>query len=549
MRLLILFYLSTFALLMPARGQSPTAIEPGVSVRFVSSASIAPVRMGYDSSSDVLMYVTALGEVYALDSPFIGQAAQLVYTPSDHGLASSVLGFATGADGSLYLVGNRSDGANTIAEVMKGLPDGTDGHNWSLLAATEPYPRSATPFDHLFNGMIVSPDGAHLYLNSGSRTDHGELQTNGNAFPGLREAPITSAILRLPADSSGMIIPNNTDSLTAKGFLFADGVRNSFDFAFDADGNLFATENSGDRDDAEEINWIREGFHYGFPWRMGTNDTPQQFSPYDPSMDLLINPNSFSSSNGFFYDDPTYPPVPENVVFMDPISNAGPDANSFRDPVDGTVKDADVEGAPVASLTPHRSPLGLVFDTDTVLPPGFAGDAFVLSWTGPSSDLLGPFGDEGEDMLQLSLVSTGDNYEMSTRRIVTGFDNPIDAVLVDDRIYVLEYGGDRGIWEISFADVSGIEPASIVQELNMSFYPNPVQQTGTLSIETINNSFYVVDLYDMMGRKARSVFHGVIPGSQVMEISIDVTGLASGLYFLTTNGGSHRQVLPVVVVD
>ena len=152
-------------------------------------------------------------------------------------------------------------------------------------------------------------------------------------------------------------------------------------------------------------------------------------------------------------------------------------------------------------------------------------------------------------MLQLSLVSTGDNYEMSTRRIVTGFDNPIDAVLVDDRIYVLEYGGDRGIWEISFADVSGIEPTSIVQELNMSFYPNPVQQTGTLSIETINNSFYVVDLYDMMGRKARSVFHGVIPGSQVMEISIDVTGLASGLYFLTTNGGSHRQVLPVVVVD
>ena len=51
---------------------------------------------------------------------------------------------------------------------------------------------------------------------------------------------------------------------------------------------------SGDRDDSEELNWLREGHHYGFPWRMGLNETPQQFADYDPAEDLLLNPASYA---------------------------------------------------------------------------------------------------------------------------------------------------------------------------------------------------------------------------------------------------------------
>ncbi|MFT7553257.1 MAG: hypothetical protein ACI9BV_003589, partial [Rhodothermales bacterium] len=53
-------------------------------------------------------------------------------------------------------------------------------------------------------------------------------------------------------------------------------------------GDLFGTENAGDCDDSEELNWIREGRHYGFPWRIGTSVTPQQFPGYDPSADPFV---------------------------------------------------------------------------------------------------------------------------------------------------------------------------------------------------------------------------------------------------------------------
>ena len=88
--------------------------------------------------------------------------------------------------------------------------------------------------------------------------------------------------------------------------LYAEGVRNSFDLAFAGNGDLFATENSADRDNPEELNWIREGHHFGFPWRMGNLDNPQQFPAYDPSADLLL-PSSFNAvRNGFYRNDPDY---------------------------------------------------------------------------------------------------------------------------------------------------------------------------------------------------------------------------------------------------
>jgi glucose/arabinose dehydrogenase len=124
---------------------------------------------------------------------------------------------------------------------------------------------------------VVSPDGRFVYLSSGSRTDHGEVQTSGGRFPGLREVPLTAKIFRLPATASGVVLLDDEAFLTGSGFVFARGVRNSFDPAFNARGDLFSGDNSGDRDDSDELNWLREGGHYGFPWRMGTNDTPQQF--------------------------------------------------------------------------------------------------------------------------------------------------------------------------------------------------------------------------------------------------------------------------------
>jgi hypothetical protein len=49
-------------------------------------------------------------------------------------------------------------------------------------------------------------------------------------------------------------------------------------------------------------------------------------------------------------------------------------------PQDGLVKDASSLGQSLSTFTSHRSPLGLVFDTQKAMIPEFQGDGFMLSW-------------------------------------------------------------------------------------------------------------------------------------------------------------------------
>jgi len=125
---------------------------------------------------------------------------------------------AIGPDGTIYVVANTTtnSGSSTFARIMKGVPDGSGGRTWSLLARTEPYPRSKTAFDHVFNGIVVSPDGIYVYVNSGSRTDHGEVQSAGGLFPDMREVALTAKIFRLPANGSNLFLPNDISALRAR---------------------------------------------------------------------------------------------------------------------------------------------------------------------------------------------------------------------------------------------------------------------------------------------------------------------------------------------
>src|SRR5258706_162036 len=72
--------------------------------------------------------------------------------------------------------------------------------------------------------------------------------------------------------------------------------------------------------------------------------------------------------------------------------------------------------------------------------------AFILSWGAAG----GTLSYKGQDLLYLQLTKKGDNYEAITTEIARGFKNPIDAVLIENRLYVLEYGGNGAIWELTF---------------------------------------------------------------------------------------------------
>ncbi len=440
---------------------APVAINPNLQIRLVlnTTNNSQNVRIAKDPRNNQLYFLKINGDIYKLNlQSGAGSTATKVYSSADHGLSGSVQGFAIGPDGTIYVLSDTTTNSSlTYMRISKGVPNGSGVRIWSLLARTEAYPRSNTAFDHVCNGLVVSPDGQYLYVNSGARTDHGEVQSNGGLFPNVREVPLTTKIFRLPASGSNLILPNDLTALQQAGYIFAEGNRNAFDLAFAPNGDLFATDNGPDRDMSESLYWLRPGLHYGFPWHIGGTDNPQQFQSYDPSTDKLLDSRFIAVNSGFYHNDPTFPPPPTN--FADPVINLGPDADSYRDPVDGSIKDASNLGQTLSTFTAHRSPLGLVFDTVGAMADPFQNHGFVLSWTPGDANgdsQQGPFKDASQDMLDLNLTKLAStNYQTTTTRIIGGFSNPIDAEIVGNRIYAIEYASpNQSIWEITFPPAS-----------------------------------------------------------------------------------------------
>ena len=185
------------------------------------------------------------------------------------------------------------------------------------------YPNSKTAYDHRLNGIIVDQTANVVYVNSGSRTDHGEVQSAGGVYPGVRDVGLTACILKLPTDGNNIALQNDRTWLRNRGYIFAEGTRNTFDMAFAPNGDLFGTENGPDRDMSDELNWLRPGRHYGFPWRIGAADNPQQFPDYDPANDRLLNPLFNAVKKGYYrtqivrnFNNPVDAEIIDNKIYV-----------------------------------------------------------------------------------------------------------------------------------------------------------------------------------------------------------------------------------------
>lgn len=498
MNVLGLLVLSVLSIGAVSAQTVPQAVQEGVAIRQVMEVGRNFIRIAKHPVTGEMYYLGVNGLIYSVDVQ-TGTSERLYAWP-DHGIKVAT-GFAIGPDGTFFLVGNPTLDGNNIGLIRKGSLIG-DERVWTTVAESEPYAESAGR-DHKFNAIEVSPDGRFLFVNSGSRTDHGEELNEG------REYPITSAIFRLPIDAENLLLPNDEEGLTP--FLFADGVRNSFDLAFAPNGDLFATENSDTRANPEELNWIRQGHHYGFPWRIGSYDNPQRFADFNPpeSDKLLVEGINMEDT---FYNDPTFPPPPAGVVFTDPVVNLGPDADKFRDPADGLIKDASDEGVTIHSFTPHSSPLGLVFDRELALEQQWRGDGFCLSQNDANRRKYKPFGDPGEDLLHLDLrkAEDGQSYSMRVTRLAQGFDSPVDAVMSGSKIYILEYKNSGSLWEVSLP--ASREGTAVVEESARATefglyqnYPNPFNAETMIRYRLPSADRVVLKIYNAQGQVVRTL--------------------------------------------
>lgn len=439
---------------------NPTALIPGIQIQRLKTVQNGSVRMIVDPISHDVYYTTTSGNIYRVTENGGSYTESLMYDTSDHGV-SYVQGFIA-HDSTFYVSGNNNSNTPlTTGIIVRGqlLPNGT--RQWSVVMETEPF-ETADYFDHLLSGIATNRSGDSIAFCIGARGDHGEVQTRYGTYPDLRNIPLTTNVYMIPThDTARIILQNDSNWLASSPYLFCRGIRNTFDMEFDNEDHLFGVENSGDYDNNEEMNWMRRGRHYGFPWQMGTTDNPQQFPSFNPTNDPLIPRFSKTWRLGFWYNDPQFPAPPSGVTFEQPIMNYGPDADKFREP-GGQVQDASDLGISLGTFSAHRSPLGLVFDADSILATGLKGDAFMLSWTigydssgcsTPPDTSIGTFVDPSQDLLHLDLAydSLADNFRLNATRIIGGFSHPVDAQLDSNKLYVLEngYGGTSGLFMIT----------------------------------------------------------------------------------------------------
>jgi len=462
-----------------------------ISVDSVLKPKTFASKIGFDPISQHLFYTTAGGNIFEVFENT--QTDTLRYSVLDHGI-NKVQGLCF-VDSTLFLSGNIWYTTTGIGMIVKGVLQPNGSRIWSTVLSTSTYPTSSSTGDHGFTGITADNQKEYLYFSGGSRTSFGEVQTNNGLYPGLREQALTSKIFRIPIDAANIYLNNDSLDLQNSGYVFAEGTRNAYSMAFNGQNHLFAIDNAGERDDPEELNWIQQGQHYGFPWRIGGNANPLANPNYDASQDPLINPTNGAFLAGHFNADPLFPAAPAGVVFTEPIANYGAAADYYKEEGSGQIKKASESGVPVRTFTAHRSPLGLVIDKDQAIGGAYKGNGFVLSFM-PGGDSTGftplspwgsacPFVDPSRElvMLHFSYDATNNDYSIQTTNVASGFYLPVDAVQVENAIYVIENNG--GLWKINFPKAqtppSGFSATNFVYPnpsnsgINL-YFPNPNQQ-------------------------------------------------------------------------
>jgi glucose/arabinose dehydrogenase len=294
------------------------------------------------------------------------------------------------------------------------------------------------------NGLVLGPDSL-LYICQGAETNLG---------PQLD--PKSATILRATPEGLNLEI-------------FATGLRNSYDLAFHQSGELFAFDNGPDADSTlncaeppEELNWIREGNHYGFPQCFGVGDCA------------------------------------EAPLGCTPLCGAG-------DCAVGGVCDPGTS-LPLLLLDPHSSADGLVFGNGVR---GFDGDDLFFAEFGSFSS-TSCFPGSGQRLARTRLMDLGGGWSVGAVEDVVLFDGyPVDvAVGPDSALYVADYG-EGAVWRVVRTVPTAIpSTGSSLPRARLLAVPNPAREAVELLLDPLPETGgrgIRVRIYDIAGRRVRDL--------------------------------------------
>ncbi|GAB4522642.1 MAG: hypothetical protein OHK0046_35490 [Anaerolineae bacterium] len=320
-------------------------VPEGYRVSHVGRFPGQPMQIAY--GRDGRLYATVLedgtreGAVYALDAD--GVAVRY----SESFVSPVGLAFQPGTD-VLYVSARQT--MSSGGGLWRVLPDGTTER------VLEDLPCCLNTIDNQPNGMVFGPDG-YLYLGVGSITDHLESPIpQRQRYAELH--PYEAAVLRIQPH-------------TGETRVFAAGIRNPYDVAFDANGQFYATDNGILEGPGDRILQIEAGGHYGWPyWRgRGCAECPLTDTSITITPDLVTLPDYTLPRGLTVYTGTQFPannfnqlfvtfwngtPNGQRVVRIDPQTiPTNPEALALWQPepfVTGLIRPVDVVIAPDGSL-------------------------------------------------------------------------------------------------------------------------------------------------------------------------------------------------------
>lgn len=252
------------SLALPARTRAqthPVTVAPGFQfnifadptlVSEFSSAFSGPVSMAFDSRGRLFVGTYPGRILILLDNNEDGRVDQVKTFAT--GLVQP-LGLEFRANGDLYLTSTPLFSAGRIIR-LRDLNGDDVADETTIIVDGLP-----SEGDHQTDKLKFGPDGL-LYFGQGSSTDAG---TPNPGRPG--ERPLNATVLRIDVDNPVISV-------------VATGLRNPFGMAFHPEnGQLFTTDGGSgevgqlnDESPLEEINWIVQSSHYGFPGCEGPPD-------------------------------------------------------------------------------------------------------------------------------------------------------------------------------------------------------------------------------------------------------------------------------------
>jgi hypothetical protein len=82
-----------------------------------------------------------------------------------------------------------------------------------------------------------------------------------------------------------------------------------------------------------------------------------------------------------------------------------------------------------------------------------------------------------------------------------------------------------------------------------SIYPNPAQSAASIDLAVRERQKVAVELYDLLGRRLETVFDQSIAPNRTRSVRVQVSGLASGAYFIRVRGESFTANRRLTVIQ